>query len=280
MGIPTTLLIALSSLLLVTKGLVNPEPLVIKLNSYEGIGAIIYRISYLYEQLQSNRNVTVYAYSAKHYDHHPRYSFCKFFIMPTNFYCGIGRKDFSDCRVFQNGFHITPADLPDWLETDTCISGLFPYASGIAKEIRFTKYSLSLYNRATELLRLNLSKSVAFHWVRRDEEYMCDGEDGVIPLNCQGVAELLADIPKQSNNKLVYIATNEQNADILRELSNHGYYSSATLRRAFEEAGEELSPMDLIVLDMLIMCKSESFVYYGWSSVDPVVIHCRTNLFS
>lgn len=89
------------------------------------------------------------------------------------------------------------------------------------------------------------------------------------------VSTLIQNSLHSSNNRSVYIATNELNTSVLQQLSMHGFRTSYELSVLFSKTGRHISLADLAIIDMLLLCKAHEFLYYGFSTMDTIVNHCR-----
>jgi hypothetical protein len=72
-----------------------------------------------------------------------------------------------------------------------------------------------------------------------------------------------------------YITTNEQDPAALEVIHQAGYLTSINITRALALHAVQLSPEDLFVAELILMCKASVFLYWGTSAVPALVNRCR-----
>jgi hypothetical protein len=173
---------------------------------------------------------------------------------------------------------------PSLLNVTGCLESYIPYGNINTLPWGFTPYSKSLLITGKTLLDLHGLKLVAFHWRRGDQlRSRCLHSDK--SLNCDTVDEFIDDVETrvalyESEQGLedirVYIATDEDHPEALQRFDDMGYKYSKRLVTEASKQNVTLTSADSILIDIMLMCLADSFVYYGYSSVNFVASDCRT----
>jgi hypothetical protein len=134
---------------------------------------------------------------------------------------------------------------------------------------------------------LQMQKGVytAAHWRRGDQlttrciEHSRQHDGSV---NCDSVQEFIATVQERKAERKkrvkrkfrVYVATNEQDPQVLHELHSAGFLTATNITTALQPH-LQLSELELFVVELLILCEAEKFWYWGLSTVHDLVLRCR-----
>ena len=116
------------------------------------------------------------------------------------------------------------------------------------------------------------------HWRRHDQVMRCKGKRDD-SLNCDSVSNFIAYVKKmvshyKSENRTVYVSTNEKRSKTLRELSDAGLLlsNSQLIRNSLPGT---LNIFETFILEYMIMCHARYFIAFGASSIHCYVKLCR-----
>lgn len=150
--------------------------------------------------------------------------------------------------------------------------------------IRFPTKFLPYFNYALDRLgTTSASEVVAIHWRRGDQlTDRCAGHDPVdTSLNCAhtssefilglqnvtGYSLTLKNTRQLSNAPIIYVSTNEEDDDVLNDLSSVGL----KLFRDLNLPNSRLSAADRFVIELILMIDSGTFYSWGYSGVHDFV---------
>jgi hypothetical protein len=171
------------------------------------------------------------------------------------------------------------------LQTIDCLKGFVPFGKIQTFPWAFTSHSKSLFTLGKRCLDLGESPFIVFHWRRGDQltdGRRCGAKDK--SLNCGGVDEFIDDVDKRvASYKLaegqvdvrVYIATDEVHHETLQALATRSFNHSTYLVAQARKHNVTLDSADSFVIDLMLMCTANVFVYYGYSYVNKVADSCR-----
>lgn len=156
-------------------------------------------------------------------------------------------------------------------------------------EVQFTPQYVNLADSVMQLLGFRSKDTNAYlaaHWRRGDQlttrcKSTVSGYNDT-SLNCGSVKEFIrtAHMEQARHNRKtrvklpLYVATNERNATTLHKLHLAGFLTMANITEALRPT-VMLDEDDIFVVEMVLMCKAQLFLYWGTSSVHTLVEKCR-----
>jgi hypothetical protein len=148
----------------------------------------------------------------------------------------------------------------------------------------FTHKYLKLFNKAKQGLGLDDQNYWVVHWRRADVlRNRC--KDRHRSFNCENETQLVSRVKQHlhtysDDSKLkVYLATNEQNPNILRNLTKQGFILFSHVIEVFNRSTDpvHLNKLDMFALELMFMCHANYLMTWGRSSISAFFLHkyCR-----
>lgn len=232
---------------------------------------------------QNNRYLVQLSFVNEHHYGESQINMCEIFILPNSIlcdtlpsnitchkhlpsnlssfngdFCYIGRLDFN-----HSVYHIHRLELLSAVNFDV--------------PLEFREDTLKLYPVFKEALGIkdNENFTVA-HWRRGDQiEKRCLKKlDNSV--NCKSAETFIKKVMKNTNDSIVYIATNENiNSFEMKIIHNYGYKYYNPIFFENYEILKNLTSLQILTLETKLMTDSTTFLGWGLSEVNDVVEHER-----
>lgn len=157
-----------------------------------------------------------------------------------------------------------------------------PYRSQIPVKIQ-PRFLRLVEMAETRLFRSNLTRTlIVVHWRRKDQmTARCASNDGSpvsdSSINCASTSlefiQYIRNVTSNAhkNSTAIYIATNEENHQVLSDLSNAGLWTFQDLNFPSTMA----SPIDRFVIELALMARATTFLGWGFTAVNNLVERMR-----
>jgi hypothetical protein len=184
--------------------------------------------------------------------------------------------NFSKISCLYAGFHLPGSEISKRQALVKRNFMSYPY---------FTKKYLDMLRIVKDALDLTDTQGYwAVHWRRGDQvPTRCkDGKDKSV--NCGDEMTFLAHMNRniekyRTKGSKIYLATNEQDPDLLNYFEENGILTSKDIIDVFNGIEEpiELSSLDLFVIELTLMCDAKYFMAWGPSSISQFFVDkvCR-----
>ena len=267
------------------------SPFTYIMDYFEGVCAILLRVSYAYKQLAPDQNLIISKSSSLHYPGVGELSMCDYFELPDRIQCdrehsteelknmssGLGCERYTFKILHELGKKVNISGM-------TCVEGVLPTEEYIHFPWNYHQRVWGLFKDLSAAMRLD-THVAAFHW-RRGDQLTTRCKTGVdTSVNCAPAEHflrkvnvtlsILDSLGYAQDSIKVFIATNEGNETVLRTFEDLGYYHSGQLKGFLQVSNRTADSLDLFLLDTMIMCWATWFNYYGVSTVDTFVESCK-----
>lgn len=268
----------------------STAPLIFILGT-EGISSILHRIQYCYGH--TNRTVIITKFQSFHYPKLDEVSMCDYLKLPGRIRCDEHSleywKNYSS-TVHCNSNPTKIREVFSKIDSDTnvsfCVKGIeVPF--GGEPDWNYTQRIWNSYQMLSTEIPSG-DQLAAFHWRRGDQlKTRCEnGKDSSI--NCAPLEHFLDKIDATIENiKIehhiqgplnVFIATNEQDPNILAEFARRGFHHSGQIEGILHSKNLTTNSLELFLLDTMLMCSAKWLHVFGLSVVHDFVEHCRKKL--